>query len=216
MKLTRDVVRDLLPVYLAGEASNDTKALVEDFLSRDADLRAEADEAMAVPGSAFSVGMGEKLEWETLAKTRGLLRRRSMLAGISWGFTLLPLSFGYTPRGLEFAMFRDYPWIALASCVCAIASWAAFLMTCHRLQTTGFVSPVRMATRVVWGLLGAALSTSLVLTVGTLLGRHPNPALTIAVGSAIAVAIGERLNQVATIDDLQRPVSLFSGSNRPK
>ena len=31
MKVTRDVVTDLLPLYLAGDASEDTRALVEKF-----------------------------------------------------------------------------------------------------------------------------------------------------------------------------------------
>lgn len=33
--LTRDVILDLVPVYLAGEASEETKALVEAFAARD-------------------------------------------------------------------------------------------------------------------------------------------------------------------------------------
>jgi hypothetical protein len=35
MKITRDVVTDLWPVYGSGEASADTRALVEEFLQRD-------------------------------------------------------------------------------------------------------------------------------------------------------------------------------------
>lgn len=38
MTVTRDVVLDLLPIYLAGEASADTQALVAEHLERDADL----------------------------------------------------------------------------------------------------------------------------------------------------------------------------------
>jgi hypothetical protein len=35
MKITRDVVTDLWPLYLSGEASPDTKALVDAFLAGD-------------------------------------------------------------------------------------------------------------------------------------------------------------------------------------
>src|SRR5678815_2030203 len=45
MIVTRDVVRDLLPVYLAGEASADTRRVVEDFLASDQGLAAEVAEA---------------------------------------------------------------------------------------------------------------------------------------------------------------------------
>jgi predicted anti-sigma-YlaC factor YlaD len=38
MEPTRDVIKDLLPLYLAGEASADSRALVEEHLGRDRDL----------------------------------------------------------------------------------------------------------------------------------------------------------------------------------
>ncbi len=38
MEPTRDVIKDLLPLYLAREASADSRALVEDYLARDAEL----------------------------------------------------------------------------------------------------------------------------------------------------------------------------------
>ena len=38
MRVTRDVIYDLLPAYFAGEASVDTRALVEDFLATDPEL----------------------------------------------------------------------------------------------------------------------------------------------------------------------------------
>jgi len=38
MKVTRDVVYDLLPTYFAGEASEDTRALIEEFFARDPEL----------------------------------------------------------------------------------------------------------------------------------------------------------------------------------
>ena len=38
MKITRDVILDLLPLYLAGEASQDTRELVENYLENDQEL----------------------------------------------------------------------------------------------------------------------------------------------------------------------------------
>jgi hypothetical protein len=38
MNVTRDVVLDLLPLYLAGEASEDTQNLVQAYLEQDPDL----------------------------------------------------------------------------------------------------------------------------------------------------------------------------------
>jgi anti-sigma factor RsiW len=38
MEPTRDVIKDLLPLYLAGEASPDSRAMVEQHLDRDPEL----------------------------------------------------------------------------------------------------------------------------------------------------------------------------------
>ena len=38
MKITRNVILDLLPLYLADEVSADTKTLVEDYLATDPEL----------------------------------------------------------------------------------------------------------------------------------------------------------------------------------
>ena len=49
MKVTRDVILDLLPLYLAGEASADTRILVEKYLETDpklAQLAAESAELL--------------------------------------------------------------------------------------------------------------------------------------------------------------------------
>ena len=39
MKITRDVIADLLPLYVAGDVSADTRVLVEEYLAGDADMR---------------------------------------------------------------------------------------------------------------------------------------------------------------------------------
>jgi hypothetical protein len=81
MKVTRDVILDLWPVYEAGEASAETRALVEEYLQQDPEfarlvrenggtkaLRPRAD---ALPRDA---------ELETLVRTQRLMSyRRSVL-----------------------------------------------------------------------------------------------------------------------------------------
>ena len=48
MNISREVINDLWPVYAAGEASADTRALIEEFFDRDPEfariLRAHGDE----------------------------------------------------------------------------------------------------------------------------------------------------------------------------
>ena len=39
MNVTREVILDLLPLYLAGEASTETQSLVKEYLENDPDLK---------------------------------------------------------------------------------------------------------------------------------------------------------------------------------
>ena len=48
MKVTRDVILDLLPLYLADEASADTRILVDEYLERDAKLAEIAHRPQAI------------------------------------------------------------------------------------------------------------------------------------------------------------------------
>jgi anti-sigma factor RsiW len=59
VEITRNIIEDLLPLYLAGEASPETRALVEEFLARDPSL------ATAV-GSQKSSSLEEKLTGGTI------------------------------------------------------------------------------------------------------------------------------------------------------
>ena len=47
MNVTREVILDLLPLYLAGEASPATRALVEEYLKQDSELAQRVREQSA-------------------------------------------------------------------------------------------------------------------------------------------------------------------------
>ena len=58
VNVTREVILDLLPVYLAGEASADTRQLVDEYMRQDAelglDLFAERD-LLVLPRAAVEI-----------------------------------------------------------------------------------------------------------------------------------------------------------------
>ena len=98
MNVTRDVVNDLLTVYLAGDASADTQALVEEWLRQDPDLarqvaRARNLELPAVPAPPPTT------EKRALDRTRRLWRLRAVVLGAAIYFALLPLSVAFDSRG---------------------------------------------------------------------------------------------------------------------
>ena len=47
MNISRDIVKDLVAVYLAGDASADTRALVESYLKTDPELARDVEAARA-------------------------------------------------------------------------------------------------------------------------------------------------------------------------
>ncbi|MFN8092945.1 MAG: hypothetical protein U0599_12100 [Vicinamibacteria bacterium] len=137
MKITREIVMDLLPLYAAGEASADTRAAVEEWLRDDPSLarlvesmrRGTADEprAPAVPDAGRAA----------LAATKALLRRRTWLLAWALFFTGLPLSFVFGDAGLRFLMLRDAPVASAASLAVAVVLWVLFARVARRLRVTG-------------------------------------------------------------------------------
>ncbi len=138
MNVTAEVVKDLLPLYVAGEASADTRALVEEFLRADPQLAAlaatlRAQESSPPQLAAAPPGAGRA----ALATTRSLLRRRSWLLSFALVFTALPLSFSFDSGGMRFLLLRDAPAFAFASWVVAAVLWVAFARVASRLRVTG-------------------------------------------------------------------------------
>ena len=107
MKITRDVITDLLPVYLSGEASADTKALVELFLKDDPEFAKLIEENGAVlPDS--QIKLSKDTEMDTLNKTTKLLRDRSTYLAFTIFFLLLPASFRGGKDGFQW-LWADMP-----------------------------------------------------------------------------------------------------------
>jgi len=68
MEITRNVIQDLLPLYLAGEASADTAALVEKYLETDRELAKLAEQATTTGLSEVPVPLSKEAEMEAYKK----------------------------------------------------------------------------------------------------------------------------------------------------
>ena len=90
MKVTRDVIYDLLPGYFAGELSADGKTLVEEFLATDPEFARMAERLRTLltdrRGEAGETTSGrEKIVFE---RARAVRTTRDRLFGIAVGCTL--------------------------------------------------------------------------------------------------------------------------------
>jgi anti-sigma factor RsiW len=135
MIVTREVVEDLLAVYLTGEASADTRALVDHWLRRDADLARRVEEArrVSLPQVALPEPSAEK---RALVKTRRTLRFRAILLGLAIYVSSLPLSVTFNRSGFHGLLIQDWP-ERIVIIGLAVALWAVYFRWCRRARGSG-------------------------------------------------------------------------------
>ncbi len=134
MKVTRDVIMDLWPAYVAGEASADSRALIDEFVRNDPEfgeeLRRPAD---MVPASPL---LPPDLEAEALTRTRQKLRGYRPLLLLALVFT--GLAFG---RIVSDTAWQVSPRNFIATASVAAVFWVAFFVALWRMRARILVAP---------------------------------------------------------------------------
>ena len=140
MNVSREVILDLLPVYLSGEASAATRNLVEDYMKQDLEfaqhIRLQWAENLA---KVAPTALPPDLELRSLRRTRSLLGWQKRLLGFGIFFTVLPLSNEFSYADGHFKEFhfllREYP-LEFGTClVLGLACWIAYFSLRYRLRT---------------------------------------------------------------------------------
>lgn len=135
MKISRAVVKDLLTVYEAGEASDDTRALVEEWLRGDPDLAREARQAAALDLPALPP-LAVTTEKQALDRTKRRLRWRFILLGTAVYVTTLPLSVTFDRHGASGLLIDNWPERVVVWVVAALL-WSLYWRLTRRLRVTG-------------------------------------------------------------------------------
>lgn len=135
MNITRKVITDLLPIYFSGEASDDTRTLVDDFFRRDPQFAAMAKEEWS-PAAGPEQALNQDAQMETLSRTKQLLRQRSMFLGAAIFLTVLPFSVASLQSG-TYILWRDMPQTAAVAVLFGVAFWCAYGWTWYRARTSG-------------------------------------------------------------------------------
>lgn len=90
MKVTRDVILDLLPIYLADEASDDTRRLVEHYLKTDPKLAQLAQRAQETKlPTDIPVPLTEDDEMKAFKKAKRLMIQHNLFLLLAVLFTFL-------------------------------------------------------------------------------------------------------------------------------
>lgn len=142
MRITRDVVVDLLPLYVAGEASDDTRVLVEEFLGQDPELALLARQARLEPlatTGAPSPVVPPDVELRSFRRTHGLLRWQRLTYAWALTFSFLSLSSAISFEGGHVRvrmLLLDLPDVFLPCVVLALSCWATYFFLRGRARVT--------------------------------------------------------------------------------
>ena len=90
MKVTRNVILDLLPLYLADEVSADTRTLVEKYLETDPELAEVAKESATIElPQDVPVPITQEDKMEAYREAKRLMFLRTVVLAITISFTFL-------------------------------------------------------------------------------------------------------------------------------
>ena len=122
MNPTQDVITDLLPLYFSGEASADTRTLIEEYFAANPEFermaRRMAENFNALRSSPVS--NSEELEKRALMRTRTEVRAKNMSLGVVVA-GILAIFVMFTSHATGSPIAKDsYPLMVLA-CVAVLA-----------------------------------------------------------------------------------------------
>lgn len=128
MSVTRDVILDLLPLYLSDEASEDTRKLVTEYLARDPDLASQLREEQLRLNVEMGAPVPPGLEVRALSQLRRQIAVRQWTFGIACFLTAaafgVQISFeGVGAPHVQFLLSR-YPGIFIPLAAAAVGCWA--------------------------------------------------------------------------------------------
>jgi hypothetical protein len=128
ISVTREVITDLWPLYASGEASPDTRALVEDYLAGDPDLARTLREAGDDTLAACAIpGLPPDHQLKTLDRVRRRLRGPVWLMQLAIMFSCF--AFG---RIVSDTSWDVSPRNFIVTAAIAAAFWIAFFVVLFR------------------------------------------------------------------------------------
>jgi hypothetical protein len=139
MNVAREVILDLLPVYLAGEASPATCALIDEYLKQDLELAQYVrDSSVQRLANLAQRPLSPDIELRSLHRARALIGWQKWLFGLGITFTALSftseISFdGGRLREFHF-LVRDYPAQFGSFAVLALICWITYYAIRRRLR----------------------------------------------------------------------------------
>ncbi|HLJ86598.1 MAG TPA: hypothetical protein VKZ53_07225 [Candidatus Angelobacter sp.] len=139
MNVEREVVIDLLPVYFSGEASSQTRALVEEHFRQDPEFERIARGAN---GSIDSLKLpltppSPEKEKASLERTRTLIGRRKSFLWLAIAYSLVLAMFRVRDHHVVWIMWEEQPTQGIVFGFTAVACWIGFFVSSHKAKRVG-------------------------------------------------------------------------------
>jgi hypothetical protein len=131
VNVTRDVIRDLSSLVAAGEASDDSRQLVREFLANDPAF-AQSLNSEATMLDALAPELPSDHEAKTLTRMKRQLDRRSPIRILALGFTGLTIA-----RLIEQTTFTQSPTEVILLAIIAAMLWVAHAWHTRRVIRQG-------------------------------------------------------------------------------
>jgi hypothetical protein len=134
-----EVMNDLLALYLAGEASQESRRLVESYAATHPQYQRALAGAKDLNLPAPHIqAHGSDTDLHTLRRIREQLVLRTVFLAMAIATTLLPFTFTFHGTTIRMAFWNDgLEGIAYASIGVALASWTACFVMHRSLRRTG-------------------------------------------------------------------------------
>lgn len=137
MTIPCEVMNDLLTLYLAGEASPETRRLVDDYARHHPDFAQALAAAHQLELPAADPPPREKTELTTLRLVRQYIFLRSLFFGMGLAFTLVAFTLVFHNGNITFFLLRDEPGLGYSALSIAAASWSAWYVMRRQVQKAG-------------------------------------------------------------------------------
>jgi hypothetical protein len=184
MKVSSEVVEDLLPLYRDGELSEPSRQLVEEYLAEHPE-RAES-QSVDIP----KIDAPPDIEMKSLDRTTRLLEQKTLVGLIA--VTLSSAQMSDQP----YVLYKVYPWAAALLLLASLGLWIRFLFICKKLAGTG-LEPSRSAkARFIWYCGASLASIPFCVAFAYWTGWHFFHQLPIVMGS-VGLMAGTWVGQIA-------------------
>jgi hypothetical protein len=137
VKVTREVINDLIPAYLVGEASEDSRALVEEFLRGDPEFAALVRNEQSIELLKQPITLAADHEKQSLTRLKRLIKLQTWFLALALFFSVVPFSVKIEDGSIRFFMLQNTSWLAAIYWSIAALFWLGYFLIRRRLRVGG-------------------------------------------------------------------------------